>query len=421
MDPIIIIGSIVVVSGLLIMVVCFVLFWQSKSCRRVVGCIKINEDGWSETESLDDGYDNIRIDADQNSAKKSRVNSTIGLKSQINLLTYDKKREIPRSSFTITKQIGSGNFGTVSRGELTGLHGKDSKTTVAIKSTKGPAKGVELRDFLQEIKIMSHIRPHLNLVSMIGSCASELNNQKEMWLIIEFCHHGELKSFLIENKKQILSGIENESINSRCLLHWTHDIAKGMEFLSSQKIMHGDLAARNIMLDDNPIQPGRLVAKVADFGLSKQFYGNVHEYEKENRVYVPWKWMAFEYLTSEYFTMTSDVWSFGIVLWEIFSCGRTPYGNQDYNDVLTLLEGGYRLPCPLDIKNVTTWKPEELYNELSNMCFKEDPKERKTFSSVVESIEDRLTGAEMLSYANMENKYQSEYSSNYLRFGKSKL
>ena len=181
----------------MVMVVCVVLFWKCKSCRKVVGCVKTYDDGLSETESLDNGYDNIRVNGDNSSAKKSRVNSKIGLKSQINLLAYDKKRDIPRSSFTITKQIGSGNFGTVSRGQLIGLNQKDSKTTVAIKSTKGPAEGVELRDFLQEIKIMSHIRPHLNLVSMIGSCASELDNQKEMWLIIEFCHHGELKSYLI--------------------------------------------------------------------------------------------------------------------------------------------------------------------------------------------------------------------------------
>ena len=372
----------------------------------------------NDSERSDDGYDNLKPQSTNNDASKSRINSQMDLKSQINLLSYDSKREIPRSSFTIIKQIGSGNFGTVSKGEVFGLYRKDSKTTVAIKATKGTAEGVELRDFLHEIKIMSHIKPHLNLVSMIGSCSTDLNNQRELWLIIEFCHHGELKSYLIENKKHILSGTDQDSINSRCLLNWSHDVAKGMEFLSSNKIMHGDLAARNIMLDDSPIQPGRLVAKVADFGLSKQLNSG-YVYEKQDRVYVPWKWMAFEYLTSDYFTMTSDVWSFGVVLWEMLSCGRTPYGHQDYNDVLTLLEDPkYKLPYPLDNKSVTGWDPEDLYNELSNMCFMRDPNERPPFSKVIESIEKRLTGKEMLNYANMEEKYQSEYCNNYMKFGK---
>ena len=91
------------------------------------------------------------------------------VKSQANLLPYDTKREIPRTMFEIKKQIGIGNFGTVSVGELTGLYSSNSKTTVAIKSTKGPAEGAELRDFLHEIKIMSYTKAHLNLVSMIGS------------------------------------------------------------------------------------------------------------------------------------------------------------------------------------------------------------------------------------------------------------
>ena len=165
------------------------------------------------------------------------------------------------------------------------MYQKGSKTTVAIKATKGTTEGVQLRDFLHEIKIMSHIRPHLNLVNMIGSCSRDLENQRKLWLIIEFCHCGELKCYLIENKKQLLSGTEDDSINSRCLLNWSHDIAKGMEFLSSNNIRHGDLAARNVMLDDSPIQSGRPVAKVADFGLSKQLETG-QNYKKENSLMI---------------------------------------------------------------------------------------------------------------------------------------
>ena len=102
-----------------------------------------------------------------------RINPSQDLKRQAKLLPYNTKREIPRKSFIVTDQIGCGNFGDVSKGELTGLYSESSKTSVAIKSINGPAEGVELRDFLHEIKIMSYIKPHLNLVSMIGSCCSD--------------------------------------------------------------------------------------------------------------------------------------------------------------------------------------------------------------------------------------------------------
>ena len=187
-----------------------------------------------------------------------------------------------------------------------------------------------------------------------------------------------------------------------------------MEFLSSSKIMHGDLAARNIMLDDNVLQPGRLVAKVADFGLSKNFYSNL-TYEKENRVFVPWKWMALEYLMNDYFTLTSDVWSFGVVLWEILSCGRTPYAHQEYDVVISLLEDGQRLQCPTDVKNISTWQADELYDDVSEKCFRENPNERATFSEIIEIIEEKLTSDELLFYLKMNEKYQEERSSKYLK------
>merc|ERR1719400_264135 len=126
---------------------------------------------------------------------------------------------------------------------------------------------------------------------MIGSCSTDIEGEKEVLLIIELCQLGDLKSFLIENKKKILKSEPIDSVDNKCLIYWAHDISKGMEFLANQNIMHGDLAARNIMLDENPIQSARPIAKIADFGLSKKFY-NKKEYEKQSRLLVPWKWMA---------------------------------------------------------------------------------------------------------------------------------
>ena len=95
----------------------------------------------------------------------------------------------------------------------------------------------------------------------------------------------------------------------------------------------------------------RLVAKVSDFGLSKTFYDNI-SYRKQKRNYVPWKWMAPEYLNTSRFTLASDVWSFGVVIWEIFSLGKEPYVGQSVENMITKLKTGYSLPCPEEVNQV---------------------------------------------------------------------
>ena len=352
---------------------------------------------------------------------EQRINPLLDLKQQANLLSYDTKREIPRSLFTITTQIGKGNFGNVSKGELKDLYSNSSVTEVAIKSMNGPAEGSELRDFLEEIKIMSYVRPHLNLVSMIGSSCSNLENEKELWLILEFCPHGDLKSFLIQNKNEILHGLKHKNfcLNNRCLIQWAYEISKGMKYLSLKKIMHGDLAARNVLLSNSTSHPTRLVAKVADFGLSKKFYDKL-TYEKESRLFIPWKWMAPEYLTRDFFMINSDVWSFGVVLWEILSFGRIPYGHQTYDEIEKRLEEGYRLPCPLESQSIVSWSAEMLYNEITHVCFKADPNDRASFTDVVNLIETLLYREELEDYHNMEKQYNITCYEKYIKLGQRK-
>ena len=382
--------------------IAFMVRWNLPN--RQCNCLKVNEKSDSEDENC--VYTTVQ----------NQLNPSEDIKRQGFLLSYNTKREISRSCFTVTELIGCGNFGNVSKGVLDGLYSSNSKTTVAIKSINGPNDGADLRDFLQEIKIMSYIKPHLNLVNMIGSCSSDVQNQRELWLIIEFCPHGDLKNYLHRNKINILTGNENNALKDRCLFYWIYEISKGMEYLSENKIMHGDLAARNILLDDNLMNSGPPVAKIADFGLSKKFYDNL-KYEKESRVHVPWKWMALEYLTSEYFTLTSDVWSFGVVLWEIFSLGRVPYGHKAYKDVLKDLEAGDYLECPDDIKIVSTWSPTAMYHELSSICFVKEPANRGTFSDVVTIIEKELSDGEKLQYKELNKKYQHERGTKYVKIG----
>ncbi|QQP49121.1 Fibroblast growth factor receptor 1Alike [Caligus rogercresseyi] len=214
------------------------------------------------------------------------------LNHQASALSYDKGYEIPRTDFTIGKMLGSGNFGSVYEGEVKGLFGPNSKTKVAVKTVNDSTDVSRLTALLCEIKILGKIEPHLSLLTMLGACAAGLESDGELYLLLEHCLHGNLKSYLIEKRSQFKNGY-----NHQLLSEWAYGIAQGMQYLNSHRIMHGDLAARNILLGHD------LVAKVSDFGLSKSMYDK-YRYRKTNRKYVPWKWMAIEYLQDGCFHST---------------------------------------------------------------------------------------------------------------------
>ena len=373
-------------------------------------CELLNREINIKTSSKINTSDNLQAHLDGNPLM---INFDCDIKKQRRNLAYNFKRDIQRNSFELGEEIGRGNFGKVEKGLLRELYDKDSKTKVAIKSVNGIVNANALSELLDEIKIMSYIRPHPNLVSMIGSCVSDLLQTGQLWLVLEYCEHGELKTYLQDNKNKILS---NE-IDSRYQIKWAYDVAKGMQYLSEKKIMHGDLAARNVLLSEDASKD--LVAKVADFGLSKNFYDNVI-YQKESRLLVPWKWMAIEYLVDEYFMLSSDVWSYGVLWWEILSFAQEPYGFQEYDEVLEKLKCGYHLPCPSVWGSILSWSSELLYEKLANICFVMDPKKRASFSDVVQILENQLLSEEVEQYGKMFEHYQNINAKNYLRIGSEK-
>ena len=341
-------------------------------------------------------------DNTENYNRLSSHSGAFDLSLKPSILSGGFNGKFQRSQFKIYGELAKGHFGTIHIGELTLT--SNSTQVVAIKSVSRQTES-DLSNFLNEIKIMGQVMPHMNLVRMFGTCTTDIAIHHQAWIFLEYCKFGDLKHFLCDHEKSILSSITNDQINSRCLIQWCYDIAKGMQYLAKCNIMHGDLAARNILLNQDPLMTGYIVAKVADFGLSKRFYDNL-KYEKKNRNIIPWKWMAYEYLTRDYFTLTSDVWSFGVVTWEIFSLGRTPYGHINYNTLLDQLESGYRLPCPKEIETISSWSPKQIYDKLSKVCFVSSPLERANFSQVVEIIENDLSENEKASYKNMQLIYK---------------
>ena len=344
-----------------------------------------------------------------NNQDASMISSRLPLKEQTDVIPYVPKLEIHRQNFTIQEKLGGGNFGTVFKGETIGLYYPGSKTVVAVKTINDSFSWNDINALLSEIKILSHVSLHCNLVSMVGVCTTTAQMDGKIFVLLEFCDKGDLKDFLIQNRKQFIDSFTttrslSNPIHSRLLIQWAYDISMGMEYLAEKRIMHGDLAARNILLDSGGnYKEKRLVAKISDFGLSKQMLENKY-YEKFERNFVPWRWMAFEFLQDGKFQLKSDVWSYGVVIWEIFSLGKEPYHGRKYDYVLEMLERGEHLPCPEDVKNVCDWPASHIYEELAQKCFALQVEERDSFSDLVLFIRSKLIVDELKCYEQMTKK-----------------
>ncbi|XP_060530619.1 vascular endothelial growth factor receptor 1 isoform X2 [Cylas formicarius] len=180
-------------------------------------------------------------------------------------------------------------------------------------------------------------------------------------------------------------------VTTRDLIAWSFQVARGMEYLASRRVLHGDLAARNILLtDDN-------VVKICDFGLAKTMY-NDNNYKKKGNGPVPVKWMAVESITDRVFSTQSDIWSFGIVLWELFSLGKTPYPGMEANERLyNRLVEGYRMESP-------EYAPKEVY-EMMLDCWQSKPLARPSFTKLVEKIGCLLEDSVRKHYVDLNDPY----------------
>ncbi|KAK5616775.1 hypothetical protein CRENBAI_022442 [Crenichthys baileyi] len=259
--------------------------------------------------------------------------------------------------------IGEGNFGQVIKAMI---KKNGNKMSAAIKMLKEFASENDHRDFAGELEVLCKLGQHPNIINLIGAC----ENRGYLYIAIEYAPYGNLLDFL--RKSRVLEtdpAFAKEhgtasTLTSQQLLQFAVDVATGMHYLSDKQFIHRDLAARNVLVGDN------LVAKIADFGLSR----GEEVYVKKTMGRLPVRWMAIESLNYSVYTSKSDVWSFGVLLWEIVSLGGTPYCGMTCAELYEKLPQGYRMEKP---KNCD----DEVY-ELMRQCWRDRPYERPPFSQI---------------------------------------
>ncbi|XP_038062509.1 tyrosine-protein kinase receptor Tie-1-like [Patiria miniata] len=205
-----------------------------------------------------------------------------------------------------------------------------------------------------------------------------------VYLIVEYLAMGDLKKHLMEYRDKdpgtVYSNLPGLSkLLSRTLVKFARDVANGMAFISSQKCVHRDLAARNVLVGDD------MVCKVSDFGLARDVM-NTRIYQRESQGALPMRWMALESLLDDVYTTESDVWSFGILLWEIVTLGARPYPMMKTKAMVNQLQQGYRMPKPKNCK-------KQLYDMMCS-CWQKTPQERPAFQSLYQQLDDMLSGNE---------------------------
>lgn len=263
------------------------------------------------------------------------------------------KWALNHEDLVLGEQIGRGNFGEVFSGRL-----RVDNTLVAVKSCRETLPPDLKAKFLQEARILKQYS-HPNIVRLIGVCTQK----QPIYIVMELVQGGDFLTFL---------RTEGARLRMKTLLQMVGDAAAGMEYLESKGCIHRDLAARNCLVTE------KNVLKISDFGMSREEEDGIYAASGGLRQ-VPVKWTAPEALNYGRYSSESDVWSFGILLWETFSLGASPYPNLSNQQTREFIEKGGRLPCP-------ELCPDAVFR-LMEQCWAYEPRERPSFSAIHQELQ----------------------------------
>uniref|UniRef100_A0A8C2LIX1 Tyrosine-protein kinase receptor TYRO3 n=1 Tax=Cricetulus griseus TaxID=10029 RepID=A0A8C2LIX1_CRIGR len=300
---------------------------------------------------------------------------------------------IPEQQFTLGRMLGKGEFGSVREAQLKQEDGSFVK--VAVKMLKADIiASSDIEEFLREAACMKEF-DHPHVAKLVGvSLRSRAKGRLPIpMVILPFMKHGDLHAFLLASR----IGENPFNLPLQTLVRFMVDIACGMEYLSSRNFIHRDLAARNCMLAED------MTVCVADFGLSRKIYSGDY-YRQGCASKLPVKWLALESLADNLYTVHSDVWAFGVTMWEIMTRGQTPYAGIENAEIYNYLIGGNRLKQPPECM-------EEVY-DLMYQCWSADPKQRPSFTCLRMELENILGHLSVLStsqdplYINIERAEQ---------------
>ncbi|CAG4987589.1 unnamed protein product [Colias eurytheme] len=293
-------------------------------------------------------------------------------------LPVDIDWEVPRESLSLGKVLGEGEFGKVVKADCVGIVKPSVQSVVAVKMLKEGHTDAEMMALVSEMEMMKMIGKHVNIINLLGCCTQD----GPLYVIVEYAPNGNLREFLrnhrpgnrYESPTEDLK--EKKTLTQKDLVSFSYQVARGMEYLASRRCIHRDLAARNVLVSDD------CVLKIADFGLAKDVHSNDY-YRKKTEGRLPVRWMAPESLYHKVFTTQTDVWSFGVLLWEIMTLGGTPYPTVAGQYMYQHLSAGHRMEKPPCCSL-------EIYM-LMRECWSFSPGDRPSFTELVEDLDKILT------------------------------
>ncbi|XP_068685782.1 tyrosine kinase receptor Cad96Ca-like isoform X2 [Montipora foliosa] len=306
---------------------------------------------------------------------KECASQAAGSGSYMPLHPCGRSWEVSQEHVHVIKIIGKGAFFQVAQATVKYVTEHQEETTVAVKMLKVNAPPSDRKDLLSELELMKKMKPHPHVIKLIG-CVTE---SEPLMVLIEYVPFGDLLGYLRKSRGLNDTYYKDPDVQpetnltSEQLIKFAWQVADGMCYLCSKKIVHRDLAARNVLVGEGER------CKVTDFGMARNV-GQDDIYTKKSRGRLPVKWTAYEALLYGVYTTQSDVWSYGILLYEILTIGGSPYPDTNARLIPDKIQKGYRMPKPRHVDS-------KLY-EIMMKCWEEDPSDRPTFEKLRRTMKD---------------------------------